>query len=995
MTASFLRFSHSLVAAGCLLLPGFLAAQSSAPSYTFSTMAGVREGAGSADGPALSARFGSPHGIALDAAGNFYFSDNQNHGVRKMTPEGIVSTLAGVANSPGAVDGVGTAARFNRPVGLAVDRANNVYVADFENHAIRKITPQGVVSTLAGSLGRAGNADGTGASAQFNTPSGLAMDADDNLYVADRGNHTIRKVTPAGVVTTVAGRAGSAGNTDAAIGAGALFDTPEGVAVDLAGNVFVAARGSSTIRKITPAGVVTTLAGQAYQSDWADGIGSAARFDAPLGVAVDEAGEIVVVDSGNHVIRRVSTSGAVTTLAGLPKTRGNADGTGSAARFDAPRRAVVDAKGNLYVADLGNQTIRKGVRNILPPTAVVGWGQNDSRQNNAPAGLTNAIAIAAGGAHSLALRPDGTVAAWGNNFYGQANVPAGLVGVVAIAAGGHLSLALRSDGVVVAWGYNEHQQTVVPAAASGVVAIATGGPHALALRRDGSVIAWGSNTDGQCTVPPGLSNVISVQAGNAHSLALKADGTVVAWGRNSAGQGLVPAGLSDVVAIAALWEHNLALKRDGTVVAWGSNDANQSTVPAGLSGVVAVAAGAHHSIALRNDGTVIAWVSNDDGERTVPTGLRAVAIAAAGAHSLALTTSGSPAIAVSSPVSVNAGDAPTLTVSAAFGLAYQWYQGASGDTTRPVAGATRASFTTPPLTQTTSYWVRVTNAAGFSNSTTFTIPVTPSRLLNLSVLTAISTPGDSFTLGYVVGGADTSGAKPLVIRAGGPSLGALGVTGTLDDPRLELFAGATKTSENDNWGGTAALGTAMAGVGAFPFSSPASRDAAALASITTRDNSVRVSAVGNGTGAVIAEIYDATPAASFAPTTPRLVNVSVLKHLGTGLTAGFVIGGTGAKTVLIRAIGPTLGAAPFSVPGVVADPRLTLFGAGGTVLGENDNWSGEALQAAFDGVGAFRLPAGSRDAALLVALPAGNYTVQVNGVAGATGVALIEIYEVL
>lgn len=268
----------------------------------------------------------------------------------------------------------------------------------------------------------------------------------------------------------------------------------------------------------------------------------------------------------------------------------------------------------------------------------------------------------------------------------------------------------------------------------------------------------------------------------------------------------------------------------------------------------------------------------------------------------------------------------------------------------------------------------------------------PPRLVNLSVLTSLTSAGDSFTLGYVVGGSGTSGTKPLVIRAAGPSLGALGVAGTLDDPKMDLFAGPTKTGENDNWGGSVTLANSMAAVGAFALSGPTSRDAAAALSVQSGDNSVKISAVGNGTGTVIAEIYDATPAASFSSTTPRLVNVSVLKQLGTGFTAGFVIGGNGTKNVLVRAIGPTLASA-FGVTGTVGDPRLTI-NSGQTVVASNDNWGGAAtLSSAFSSVGAFAMPAASRDAAVVASLNPGSYTVQVSDVSGATGLILVEIYE--
>jgi hypothetical protein len=271
--------------------------------------------------------------------------------------------------------------------------------------------------------------------------------------------------------------------------------------------------------------------------------------------------------------------------------------------------------------------------------------------------------------------------------------------------------------------------------------------------------------------------------------------------------------------------------------------------------------------------------------------------------------------------------------------------------------------------------------------------VNSTRLINLSVGTTIPTAGDSFTLGYVVGGSGTSGPKPLVIRAVGPSLRAFGIGDALADPKLDLFAGSTANGGNDNWGGGADVIDAMDSVGAFRFASAASLDAAVLTRITEAGgNSVRVSANGNGTGSVIAEIYDASPSATFSASTPRLINVSVNKHLGTGLTVGFVVGGSGTKTVLIRAIGPTLGS--FGVAGVVTDPQLALF-QGPNQIATNDNWGGSAaLSAAFTQVGAFPLPPTSRDAAVVTTLVPGAYTVQVSGVGGTTGVALVEVYEV-
>ena len=273
-------------------------------------------------------------------------------------------------------------------------------------------------------------------------------------------------------------------------------------------------------------------------------------------------------------------------------------------------------------------------------------------------------------------------------------------------------------------------------------------------------------------------------------------------------------------------------------------------------------------------------------------------------------------------------------------------------------------------------------------------PANPARLINLSILTDLPSAGENFTLGYVVGGAGTSGTKPLVIRAAGPSLAAFGLPDLLADPKVELFTSTGKTTENDNWGGSTDLTAALAAVGAFAFSSPGSKDSALVANILTRDNSVQVSSANNGTGRVLAEVYDATPSSQYTTTTPRLLNVSVRKHLGTGVTMGFTVGGTGSKTILIRAVGP--GLAAFGVPGTVIDPQLTLFNDKSEKVGENNDWAGTpALTTAFTAVGAFSLPAAtSKDAALLTTLSPGGYTVQVSGVANTTGVALVEVYEV-
>ena len=355
-----------------------------ATPYTFTTLAGnADEFFGSpAEGMGSAARFRIPNGVAVDSAGNLYVADSGNNTIRKLTPVGtncVVSTLA---------------TGFNYPCGVAVDSAGNVYVADTYNYAIRKITPAGMVTTVAGLAGSAGNTDGTGSGARFNGPNGVAVDSGGNVYVADTGNSTIRKVTPVGtnwVVTTPAGLAGSPGSADGA-GTNAQFAYANGVAVDRAGNLYVADTQSCTIRKVTPVGgnwVVTTLVGLPGTSGSADGTGTNAQFWAPNGVAADSAGNVYVAEPGNYTIRKVTpvgTNWVVTTLAGLTRSTGSADGTGSRSRFSGPNGLAVDSAGNVYVADTGSCTIRKVTRAGMVTTlaGLAGsWGSADGTGTNA------------------------------------------------------------------------------------------------------------------------------------------------------------------------------------------------------------------------------------------------------------------------------------------------------------------------------------------------------------------------------------------------------------------------------------------------------------------------------------------------------------------------------------------------------------------------------------------------------------------------------------
>jgi sugar lactone lactonase YvrE len=383
------------------------------PGGAVTTLAGKAGVAGSADGSAGSATFNQPFGVAVDQSGSVYVADTSNSTIRKISVTGEVVTLAGSAGVPGSSDGIGTIARFRTPAGIAIDATGTIYIGDTGNNTIRKIDTSGVVSTLAGLAGAAGSQDGFGTAARFNRPYHIVIDANGSIYVADGGNNTIRQVTAAGSVSTIAGNAGIAGNVDGD-STTARFNLPKGITIDASGtlgvadtgnnevrkvsngtvstltgtnrssagsedgpllsarfyfpydlardadgNLFVADYANDTIRKITPDGIVSTIAGAVGIDGYVDGVGSAARFNGPTGVAADRFGNVYVADSDNYVVRKITSAGVVSTLAGQPGVPGSSDGTGAAAHFKYTRALAADSNGNVYVADAFNNNIRK------------------------------------------------------------------------------------------------------------------------------------------------------------------------------------------------------------------------------------------------------------------------------------------------------------------------------------------------------------------------------------------------------------------------------------------------------------------------------------------------------------------------------------------------------------------------------------------------------------------------------------------------------------
>jgi sugar lactone lactonase YvrE len=314
-----------------------------APTGVVKTLAGST--AGFENG--TSAKFKETYGMVTDASGNIYVADYSNNAIRKITPTGSVSTFVG--GEAGDTDGTGTDAKLRGPVDIDIDAAGNFYVVEYNGNRVRKVTKDGLTSVFAGSItAESGTDDNTGVDARFSNPLGVAVNTDGNIYVTDR-DHAIRKITSAKVVTTIVGQI-TDGETVAD------FDRAFGIAADGSGNLIVADYDASLIRKVTPAGNVSTIAGSTI--GFKDDTGTAAQFSEPIDVTVDKAGNIYVADKSNHRIRKITSAGVVTTLAGT-NVSGADDGTGANAKFNNPGGITIDHLGNLYVSDTDNYRIRK------------------------------------------------------------------------------------------------------------------------------------------------------------------------------------------------------------------------------------------------------------------------------------------------------------------------------------------------------------------------------------------------------------------------------------------------------------------------------------------------------------------------------------------------------------------------------------------------------------------------------------------------------------
>ena len=654
------------------------------------------------DGSAIDATVNRPQGAAVDGFGNLLIADSRNNRIRKVDVSGSITTVAGDGTAGYSGDG-GSAvlARLDGPASVAVDGSGTIFIADTANHRIRKVDASGIITTVAGD-GTAGYSGegGPAVSASLNSPYAVALDSSGNLYIADLSNNRIRKVEPSGVISTVAGSgiAGSSGDNGPAVSAS--LNGPRGVAVDASGAVYIADSNNQRIRKVDAAGVITTIAGTGFRGYAGDG-GPAlsASLSNPAGVAIDTTGAIYLADDGNQRIRKIDSSGVITTVAGNGTAGYSGDGGPATSASLSMNRAMdtggitVDAMGNLFIADTANSRVRMvggAVSSAVTLTEIVADSTGNPLEGAVAQVVNGTSALSdASGSFVLAVPRDitfrYTISKTGyRTWYSNSRI------LAASVTGPRRTL--YTDAEAAAWGVNtgfaalrgraadsqtgqtinnpsvSAESTVTPGATypvvydsvcgtgSGecyysVINIAPNDPVLVTVSAPGYAASQVTTSpipaDGIGSAYIRLNklpryrvttNSPAIAAGNEHTVVLKSDGTVIAWGENDSGACNVPAGLSDVTAVSSGAWHTVALQSDGTVAAWGQNNSGECAPPAGLSGVIAVAAGDLFTVAAKSDGTVVTWGAGDN---SVPEGLAGVtAVAGGNMHKMALKSDG-------------------------------------------------------------------------------------------------------------------------------------------------------------------------------------------------------------------------------------------------------------------------------------------------------------------------------------------------------------------
>lgn len=824
--------------------------------------------AGSADGPFANASFrigdsvpeaytiiGS-YTMAINGAGDIFFADTLNNTVRKLGANGVVSTIAGAAPQQGTDNGTGSAARFLIPSGVALDGSGNLYVTDSGNNTIRKITTDAVVSTFAGVPRTGGSADGSGSAARFNNPAGIVSDSAGNLYVTDYGNHTIRKITPAGAVTTLAGLAGSAGTADGS-GNLARFRNPTAIAIDSAGNLYVADSGNHSIRRVSPTGAVSTIAGGRGVAGTADGTGNAVRFNEPSGIAVDGSGTVYVADTINHTIRRGVPASNPPTLQIQSQPQRQLVGSGSSATFKVVATgspspsyqwfkdgvAIGGATGSQYTiaSTTGNDA---GFYSVVVTSGSISFTSTDAELRVFPPGTqippivvlayTTDQTVSVGQSANFSVEVTGVAAPtyqWRKN-----DIPITGATNATFTIGSAQSSDAGSYSVTITDG--ENILTTAPSTLTVTAGSSTSAP------------AIGAHPASQ-TVAAGATVTLSVSASGNPAPTYQWRRNGVAFGNGATSSGAIVSGAStSTVTITGVGPADA-----GSYTVLVSNTAGSATSNAATLTVNAGASSRIVNLSIRSTAgtgsqTLIAGFVIAGGNK--PLLVRGVGPTLANfGVTGALAAPQLSVFSGNSPIAANAGwqtatNAAQVAETAARLQAFAL----------PNGSLDSAILATIPEGTYTAQITGAGNTTGIALAEVYDADTTTAaRLINVSARTQVNAGDAILIAGFVIVG---EGQKRVLIRGIGPTLANFGVTGVLANPRLTLFSGNTQVATNTGWTtatNSADIAAAANQVSAFPLGSTAA-DSAILISLQPGSYSAQVSGVNNSTGVGLVELYE-------------------------------------------------------------------------------------------------------------------------------------------
>lgn len=882
------------------------------PTGTLTVVAGNGTPGFSGDGgQATNAQLQSPSQLAFDSAGNLYIADSSNYRIRKVTPAGVITTIAGRDTGPAPTDGaLATSVYICDPSGLAIDANDNIYIASEHCAYVWKILPNGTIFRFAGNGTDGYSGEGGPATSAAINPQNLAT-ANGKLYIALPHLGRVVVVTTDGKIHTVAGGGSGCNDNCPAVGAG--VGQPFGIAIGQNGNVYISDIDSSTIRKVDSSGVISRFAGNNVPGFSGDG-GPAidAELNWPWGLAIDSGGNMFVMDSLNYRVRKIDSSGTISTFAGNGATNFFGDnGPATSAGLDRPSAAVVDAAGNLYIADTFNHRVRKvtpgGTISTLAGNGAQGFGGDNGPATDAMLNMPSGIAVDSAGNVYVAdtgnfrvrkIKVNGTIITFAGT--GQLACPNCDVGDGGLAVDAKLS-----DGVQ-------------------GLAIDAGGNLYIADR--GYFRLRKVDTNG----------IITTVAGNGQT--------------DSTGDG----GPATAAAIAPMW---VLVDSGGNLYISDGDHWHVRKVDS--NGIITNLVGdgfTRGCMCLDYPGILITQVSVE-GPALVPDGTGDFYLTSA-FNEIAKVFADGTFEYVNNSVQIHgfAGDGgPAFTALL------------RGPTSPIIDSAGNLYFVDNGNDRIRKIWLH-----GYP---------TPTTLANISTRLLVQTGNNVLIGGLIVTG---TGSKQVILRALGPTLGQspFNVPNALANPILELHDGTgALIISNDNWG-NAANASAITASGYAP---PNNLESAILTNLAPGNYTAIVRGVNNTTGVALFDAFD------LDGVTAKFGNISTRGFVGTGanvMIAGVIVHGPNSENVIIRGLGPTL--AQFGVPNVLANPFLDLRDGNGNQISTNDNWkSTQRTQIQATGYA----PPNDAEAAILTTLTPGNYTAILSGVGNTSGNAIVEVYS--